>query len=62
MNDKYFRSGGPVILMVGGEWTVSPGHLLKGQHIYDMAEEFNALLIYTEHRYYGKTKPTKCVE
>lgn len=59
MNRRHFKSGGPMFIMVGGEWSISPGALLPGNHIHDMAEEFNGLLIYTEHRFYGKTHPTK---
>lgn len=43
--------------MIGGEWEISPGHILPGRHIYDIARDFNGLLIYTEHRFYGKTWP-----
>lgn len=60
-NKRYFKSGGPIFLMAGGEWTISQGHILPGQHIVDLAKEFNGLLLYSEHRYYGKTKPTKYV-
>lgn len=45
--------------MIGGEWQIGPGHISPGQLVYDMAKESNGLLIYTEHRYYGKTRPTK---
>lgn len=45
--------------MIGGEWQISEGHIRAGQLIYDLAEEFHGLLIYTEHRFYGKTRPTK---
>lgn len=45
--------------MIGGEWQIGPGHILPGQLVFDMAKESNGLLIYTEHRYYGKTRPTK---
>lgn len=60
-NKQYFKSGGPIFLMAGGEWAISPGHILPGQHIVDLAKEFKGLLLYSEHRYYGKTKPTKYV-
>lgn len=58
-NKRYFKSGGPIFLVAGGEWTISPGHISPGQHIVDMAKEYNALLLYSEHRYYGETRPTK---
>lgn len=58
-NKAHFKSGGPIFIMLGGEWEISGGHILPGQHIYDLAKEFKGLLIYTEHRFYGKTIPTK---
>ena len=32
--------------------------MLQFGHMYDMAKALNGLLFYTEHRYYGNTKPT----
>ncbi|XP_031618081.1 putative serine protease K12H4.7, partial [Contarinia nasturtii] len=58
-NDIWFKSGGPIFIMIGGEWEISAGHILPGQHIYDMAKENNGLLLYSEHRFYGKSQPTK---
>lgn len=58
-NAEHFKPGGPIFIVIGGEWKISPGHIQSGQHIYDIAKEFNGLLIYTEHRFYGKTVPTK---
>lgn len=58
-NEEHFRSGGPIFIFIGGEWEIGPGHISNGQHIYDLAQEFNGLLIYTEHRFYGKTWPIK---
>lgn len=48
-----------MFIIIGGEWEIGNGHISQGQLIYDMAKEFNGLLIYTEHRFYGKTQPTK---
>lgn len=47
--------------MLGGEWQISAGHILPGVHFYDIAKEFHGLLIYTEHRFYGKTWPFRSV-
>lgn len=44
--------------MIGGEWEIGPSHISRGTMLYDMAKKHNGLLIYTEHRYYGKTQPT----
>ncbi|XP_055307277.1 putative serine protease K12H4.7 [Sitodiplosis mosellana] len=57
-NEVHFKNGGPVFIMIGGEWKISEGHILPGRLIYDMAKENNGLLIYTEHRFYGKSWPT----
>lgn len=57
-NEKYARQDGPIFIYLGGEWTISKGVLLES-HMRDMAVDLSGLLIYTEHRYYGKTQPTK---
>uniref|UniRef100_A0A1L8EII6 Putative serine protease n=1 Tax=Haematobia irritans TaxID=7368 RepID=A0A1L8EII6_HAEIR len=58
VNDKYFKPGGPMFIHVGGEWDISPSGISSGIFV-DLAKEHNGLLFYTEHRYYGKSKPTK---
>lgn len=44
-------------MFLGGEWEISPGYVMYG-HFYDMAKELGAYLFYTEHRYYGQSRPT----
>ncbi|XP_039947886.1 putative serine protease K12H4.7 [Bactrocera tryoni] len=56
-NDEYFTEGGPIFIYVGGEWTISSGSITRG-HFVDMAKEHNGILFYTEHRYYGTSRPT----
>lgn len=56
LNDVFFKTGGPMFIFLGGEWEISKGRITGG-HMYDMAREHNGLLVYTEHRYYGKSKP-----
>ncbi|GAB0098734.1 putative serine protease K12H4.7 [Sergentomyia squamirostris] len=56
-NDEFYQPGGPIFIYVGGEWAISPGWILGG-HTYDMARELNGYLFYTEHRYYGQSRPT----
>lgn len=60
-NQLFSKPGGPLFIVIGGEWEIGPAHISAGRHIYDLAKEFNALLIYTEHRFYGKTWPFKTV-
>lgn len=56
-NDIHFQPAGPIFIFIGGEWEIGPAHISPGRYIYDLAEHFNALLVYTEHRFYGKTRP-----
>ncbi|XP_030374872.1 putative serine protease K12H4.7 [Scaptodrosophila lebanonensis] len=56
LNRQYFEAGGPLFIFLGGEWEISQGRITGG-HMYDMAKEHNGLLAYTEHRYYGQSRP-----
>lgn len=58
VNELYFKDGGPMFLYLGGEWAISPGGIQGGLYP-DMAKEHNGILFYTEHRYYGESKPTR---
>lgn len=57
-NDVYFQSDGPIFIYLGGEWQISPGSITQGTLIVEMAQENNGILFYTEHRYYGLSRPT----
>lgn len=58
-DDFYDRSkGGPVFLMIGGEGEASDKWMTKGMWI-EYAARFGALCFQLEHRYYGKSRPTK---
>ncbi|XP_014096121.1 putative serine protease K12H4.7 [Bactrocera oleae] len=56
-NDEFYMQGSPFFIFVGGEWEITPGYVTGG-HFYDLAEEHNGYLFYTEHRYYGQSYPT----
>lgn len=56
--EKYFNASGPIFIMLGGEWAISPGALQSGL-MHDLGKEHGALMFYTEHRYYGISKPTQ---
>lgn len=56
-NDEHYVPGGPLFIFVGGEWAISEFSIQQG-HFYDMAKEHQAYLFYTEHRYYGQSRPT----
>lgn len=57
-NSEFYVPGGPIFIMVGGEWEISEGWITGG-HMYDMAREMNGYLFYTEHRFYGQSRPTR---
>ncbi|XP_055328720.1 putative serine protease K12H4.7 [Paramacrobiotus metropolitanus] len=57
VNDKYYKPGGPVFVMIGGEGPENPIWMVEGQWI-RWAEKFNALCFNLEHRFYGKSHPT----
>jgi len=58
VNQKYYKKDGPVFLMIGGEGPISDKWMYSGAWI-EYAEEFNALCLQLEHRYYGKSHPTE---
>lgn len=57
-NSEFYQPGGPFFIMVGGEWEIS-ANWIQGGHMYDMAKEMNGYLFYTEHRFYGRSRPTR---
>lgn len=57
-NSRYFKKDGPIFIMIGGEWAISKGFLEAGL-MYGLASAYNAIMYYTEHRYYGRSKPTE---
>ena len=58
VNDTFFKPGGPVFLMIGGEGTANPIWMQEGMWI-EWAAQMDALCLMLEHRYYGKSHPTK---
>ncbi|XP_041985733.1 putative serine protease K12H4.7 [Aricia agestis] len=54
---KNATSGTHIVIFVGGEWAISAGWVQAGLP-YDLASEIGAGLFYTEHRYYGLTRPS----
>jgi dipeptidyl-peptidase-2 len=56
VEDKHYRPGGPMFFYAGNEgpleaWWASAGLL------FDWAPHFNALVVFAEHRYYGRSLP-----
>ncbi|KAM4042576.1 putative serine protease K12H4.7 isoform 2-T2 [Anomaloglossus baeobatrachus] len=58
MNDSFTQSSGPVFLMIGGEGAANPAWMTQGTWI-TYAEKMGALCLLLEHRFYGKSHPTK---
>lgn len=56
-NNAYHVFGGPMFIFVGGEWPISYGWVVGGA-MHDMAKDMNGYIFYTEHRYYGESRPT----
>nr|XP_012146029.1 PREDICTED: putative serine protease K12H4.7 isoform X2 [Megachile rotundata] len=57
VNGDYYKVGGPVFLMIGGEGAANAKWMVEGQWI-EYAKEFGALCFQVEHRFYGKSHPT----
>ncbi|GAB6029846.1 Thymus-specific serine protease [Chamberlinius hualienensis] len=57
VNDTFYVPGGPVFVMIGGEGPVSPIWNVEGAWI-ENAQQFQAICIQVEHRYYGESHPT----
>lgn len=60
LNDEFQTEGSPIFIYLGGEWEIEESMVSAG-HWYDMAQEHNGVLVYTEHRYYGQSIPTSWV-
>ena len=58
VNDEFYKTGGPVFLMIGGEGEISEKWMKKGAWM-KYAKQFNAICFQVEHRYYGKSHPTE---
>lgn len=52
------KEDSPVFLMIGGEGTASPVWVVTG-NMMNYAQEFGAIAFLLEHRFYGKSHPTR---
>lgn len=57
-SDEFYNGTGPILIMLGGEWTISRGFLRSGL-MFDIGKAHGAMMYYTEHRYYGKSRPVR---
>ncbi|CAL8295962.1 unnamed protein product [Merluccius merluccius] len=57
VNDKFYRDGGPVFLMIGGEGPANPSWMENGTWLL-YGQKMSALCLLLEHRFYGQSHPT----
>jgi len=55
-NDEFYKPGGPIFFYTGNEANVE-SYCNNTGFIWDIAPEFNALVVFSEHRYYGESLP-----
>lgn len=60
VNELFYKPGGPVFLMIGGEGPANPAWMQDGTWL-TYAEKLGALCFMLEHRFYGKSRPTAYV-
>ncbi|XP_056646416.1 lysosomal Pro-X carboxypeptidase-like [Diorhabda sublineata] len=56
INDTYLKIGGPIFFYTGNEGDITNFAQNTG-FMFDIAPQFNALLVFAEHRYYGQSLP-----
>jgi len=55
---EFFKHGGPVFIMIGGEGEENPAWLKAGA-LAEYAKQYGAAMFILEHRYYGHSRPTE---
>ncbi|XP_026278173.1 putative serine protease K12H4.7 [Frankliniella occidentalis] len=59
-NDALYEEDGPVFLFIEGESEAQSGWIAPGgSYMYELAQLFKARMYVLEHRFFGKSKPTK---
>jgi hypothetical protein len=57
LDDTYFNGSGPMFFYPGNEADITHFYDSTGFLHETLAKEFGALIVYGEHRYYGKSMP-----
>ncbi|XP_049961801.1 putative serine protease K12H4.7 [Schistocerca serialis cubense] len=57
-NDRYYKSGNPVFLFIGGEPEASSSWV-SGGFMFTLSRSYGALMLELEHRFYGSSRPTR---
>uniref|UniRef100_A0A0N4Z9D0 Serine protease K12H4.7 n=1 Tax=Parastrongyloides trichosuri TaxID=131310 RepID=A0A0N4Z9D0_PARTI len=62
-NKQWYKQGGPIFLMLGGESAENPAWVERGDFEWTtLAKEHGAMVFLIEHRYYGNSRPTSDME
>jgi lysosomal Pro-X carboxypeptidase len=56
VNDTWFKAGGPIFFYCGNEGAIETFAANTG-FMWDIAPQFNAMIVFAEHRFYGATMP-----
>jgi pimeloyl-ACP methyl ester carboxylesterase len=60
VNPQFFKgNGAPIFVFIGGEGAESASRLTSRMYAFDLAEQYDGLLIDLEHRFYGQSYPTE---
>ena len=58
VDDKYFRRGGTIFLIMGGEQALEPENGIIYPFVSEhLAQQFSGLVLQAEHRFYGASQP-----
>lgn len=58
VNLDHFEMGGPMYVIIGGPWAISPHFVCSGL-VVDVAKNFRGVVFYLEHRFYGQSQPAR---
>lgn len=58
LDSDYHVEGGPIFLHLGGADYYYTEVRFNVSHFLEMGQELGALLVFTEHRFYGESRPT----
>lgn len=58
VDESFYEPGGPIFLLVSDQLTFFTEARLETSHFLDLAEEFNALFVASELRFFGENRPT----